>query len=289
MAPRSAPPAPALDARPAPYRTRAPASGPRAPLVFASPHSGRCYPDELISASRLGELAIRRSEDAFVDLLIDAAPAFGVGVLEATHARAYIDVNREPYELDPGMFVDPPAAIAAAYSPRVAAGLGSVARVVSDGCEIYARKLLWSEAEARIREVHAPYHAALEAMIAAEEARFGRCLLVDWHSMPSSAGAGARTADFVLGDRYGRACAPSVTEAVEAALRALGYRVARNAPFAGGYTTERHGRPASGRSALQIEIRRDLYLDETRIVPNRGFSRLKSDIERLFPVLAAVA
>lgn len=286
---RSASTPPDLDASPAPFRVREPTGGARVPLVFATPHSGRHYPAELTAASRLGDLAIRRSEDAFVDLLIDAAPESGVAVLEATHARAYIDVNREAYELDLDMFVDPPAGAAPTLSPRVAAGLGSVARVVSDGCEIYARKLRWAEAEARIRKVHQPYHAALEALISAREAAFGRCLLVDWHSMPSGAVGGGPVADFVLGDRYGHACPPAVTGAVETALSALGYRVARNVPFAGGFTTETHGRPAAGRSALQIEIRRDLYLDERRIVPNRGFGRLKSHIERLFPVLASIA
>lgn len=264
-------------------------------LVFASPHSGRDYPAELMAAAALDSAAIRRSEDAFVDELIASGPAYGAAVITARYARAFIDVNREAYELDPAMFEDELPAFARARTARVAAGLGSIARVVGEGQEIYRRKLTFAEARRRIEGAHRPYHQALAGLLEAARARHGRVALIDWHSMPSAAsGAGAappydrtrRGCDIVLGDRFGSACSPDLTRLVERQLEALGYRVARNAPYAGGYTTEFYGKPAEGVHALQIEINRAVYLDEASLTPTEGFARLKRDIERLGRTLA---
>lgn len=254
------------------------------PLVFASPHSGRLYPDDMMSAAALDAQSIRRSEDAFVDDLIDSAPAMGVATISASYARAYIDLNREPFELDPAMFADELPEFARARTARVAAGLGAIARIVSDGQEIYSRKLTFAEARQRIEGAHRPYHAALERLIDEAHAAFGFAILVDWHSMPAAAAkAGGRdhACDMVLGDRFGAACAAVLPARVEAELEGLGYRVARNTPYAGGYTTEHYGRPARRTHALQIEINRALYLDEATLQPTAGFARLKAHVDRL--------
>ena len=163
------------------------AQGVATPLVFASPHSGRVYPQELMAASVLSAQAIRRSEDALVDLLLAGAETLGVNVLTARFARAYLDVNREPYELDPAMFEDDLPAFTRGRTPKVAAGLGAIARVVAEGQEIYGRKLSFAEACDRIEGVHRPYHATLRALLAEVKAVFGRVLLMDWHSMPAAA------------------------------------------------------------------------------------------------------
>jgi len=275
----------------APFDVRRPARL-ATPFVFASPHSGRLYPPEMLAASRLDVSAIRRSEDAFVDMLADAAPEHGLPLISVRYARAYLDVNREPYELDQTMFEDELPPFARARTARVAAGLGAIARVVAEGQEIYARKLTFADARQRIETVHLPYHAALSALIAEAKAEFGVAVLIDWHSMPSAAaeaaaGRGGRTPDFVLGDRFGSACAPAVTRLAQEALEEMGYAVALNAPYAGGYTTEFYGRPAEGVHALQIEINRGLYLDERRLEPHRGFDRLRAHLDRLFAKLAA--
>ena len=257
------------------------------PLVHASPHSGRIYPAELLDASALDAAAIRRSEDALVDELVAGAPASGGVLIKATYARAYVDVNREPYELDPAMFEDELPAFAQATTARAAAGLGSIARIVAEGQEIYSRKLTFDEARRRIEDVHAPWHTALGDLLAQARDRFGAALLIDWHSMPSGAAGPARRApDFVLGDRYGASCAGGVTRLVERELEARGYVVARNAPYAGGWTTARYGRPAEGLHALQIEINRALYLDERRLEPLPTAGQLKADLDRLFAALA---
>ena len=260
------------------------------PFVFASPHSGRLYPDDMMAASVLDSAAIRRSEDAFVDALAAAGPRFGASLITATFARAYIDVNREPYELDPGMFEDELPAFARSRTARVAAGLGSIAKVVAEGQEIYHRKLTFQEARGRIDQVHRPYHEALKGLIGEARAAFGMAILVDWHSMPSAAavvddGKGRRACDFVLGDRFGASCSASVAGMVERTLAAMGYTVTRNAPYAGGYTTEFYGRPGEGVHALQIEINRALYLDERSLKRHGGFDRLSRDLERLFAAL----
>ena len=281
----------ALDIEPAFDIRRPAADGPCTPLVFASPHSGRLYPADMRASARLPGGAVRRSEDALVDRLLESAPRHGCAVIAARYARAYIDVNREPYELDASMFSDELPDYARARTARVAAGLGSIARIVAEGQEIYDRKLTFAEAELRVERVHRPYHAALSGLIAEARAKAGAAVLIDWHSMPAAATAGpgpAHGAQMVLGDRYGAACAPRLTQAVERELQAMGYRTARNAPYAGGHTTEFYGRPAEGVHALQIEISRSLYLDEASMAPSAGFKRLARDLDRLFVVLARV-
>ncbi|HEY8573140.1 N-formylglutamate amidohydrolase [Phenylobacterium sp.] len=270
-------------------RAQADGEPPPTPLVFASPHSGRLYPDDMMAAAALDAVSIRRSEDAFVDDLIAGSAGLGASVIAARFARAYIDLNREAFELDPAMFADELPEFARARTARVAAGLGAIARVVSEGQEIYARKLTFAEARARIEGAHRPYHSALTRLIAEAHAAHGFAILIDWHSMPAAAakaGGRERPCDIVLGDRFGAACAGLLTARVERELEALGYRVARNTPYAGGYTTEHYGRPARRTHALQIEINRALYLDEAKLVPTGGFDKLKGDIEALTRTLA---
>ena len=261
------------------------------PLVFSSPHSGRDYPAEFLAQSRLDPLTLRRSEDSYVDELFAAAPEHGAPLLRALFPRVFVDPNREALELDPAMFSDPLPANANANSPRVAAGLGSIARVVASGEEIYARKLSLAEAEARLDRYWRPYHAALEELLATSRRRFGHVLLIDCHSMPSVGGpmerdAGDRRLDFVLGDCHGRSCAPALTDRVEAILQADGFRVERNAPYAGGYVTQHYGRPAEGVHTLQIEVNRALYMNEANYERRPGFAALQRAIGQLIAQLA---
>jgi N-formylglutamate amidohydrolase len=277
-----------------PYEVWRP-EGPPSALVFASPHSGRHYPADMGASARLGATAMRSSEDALVDQLIAAAPRHGSTVIVARYARAYVDVNREPYELDPAMFEDELPEFARVRTARVAAGLGSIARLVAEGREIYDRKLTFAEASRRIEAVHQPYHLALHGLVEQARASHGGAILIDWHSMPGAAaghGSGAlngrRQIDMVLGDRFGSTCSEDLTLLVERELGAMGYVTARNAPYAGGYTTEAYGRPVEGVHALQIEISRALYLDEASLLPGPGFSRLARDLEHVFQRLAAL-
>jgi N-formylglutamate amidohydrolase len=258
------------------------------PLVVASPHSGKLYPEDFLEASRLDPLALRKSEDSFVHEIFANAPALGVPLIHALFPRAYVDPNREPYELDPAMFEDELPDWVNRGSARVAVGLGTIARVVADGEDIYRRKLRFAEAETRIEQLYRPYHAALERLTEATVARFGGCLLLDAHSMPSTGTRGEvprRRVDIVLGDRLGTSCHPRVTEAAEARLKALGYAVALNTPYAGGFTTRHYGRPERQRHCLQIEINRALYMDERSFAPKPYLTRLKTDMAELIACL----
>ncbi|MEL7028292.1 MAG: N-formylglutamate amidohydrolase [Pseudomonadota bacterium] len=254
---------------------------PTGPFIFASPHSGRRYPPEMMSASRLDLLSLRRSEDGFVDEIFADVVAQGSPLLAAQFPRVYVDVNREAYELDPRMFADPLPAHVNTRSTRVAGGLGTIARVVTDGEEIYRRKLTFAEAERRILACYRPYHGALSSLIDETVDEHGCAVLIDCHSMPSVGGpmdfdAGRNRTDFVLGDRYGASCAPALSSFVEHTLVARNYRVMRNNPYAGGFTTSHYGRPDRGVHALQIEINRALYMNEADVERGDGIAELRA-------------
>ena len=265
------------------------------PLVFASPHSGCDYPQDFLAASRLDPLALRRSEDSFVDEIFEAAPGLGAPLIRALFPRAFVDANREPFELDPAMFEGELPAYANTRSPRVAAGLGTIARVVANGADIYRGKLDFSEALGRIRRHYWPYHQSLTDLVERTKARFGTCILVDCHSMPSTGGplagelghrdGGAKRVDFVLGDCHGTACAPAVIQTVQASLCELGYHVARNRPYSGGFVTRHYGKPEEAVHGLQIEINRFLYMDESEIRRSAGLPRLARDMRKVIAAL----
>ncbi|HLW26192.1 MAG TPA: N-formylglutamate amidohydrolase [Kiloniellales bacterium] len=263
------------------------------PLVISSPHSGSDYPPHFLAASRLDPLMLRRSEDSFVDEIFACAPDLGAPLLRALFPRAYVDPNREPYELDPTMFDGPLPHFANTKSPRVAAGLGTIARVVANGAEIYRQKLPLSEALERIRIHYYPYHRSLSDLVAETRRRFGYCILLDCHSMPSSAsghdaGSAKHRVDFVLGDCHGTACAQIVLERASDTLSQAGFRVSRNRPYSGGFVTRHYGRPDKGVHALQIEINRALYMDEARIRRRPGLRKLAAFAPRLLEALSGV-
>ena len=260
---------------PEPFRLQRP-DPPTTPLVVSSPHSGRHYDPEFLSASVLDARRIRSSEDAHVDDLLAAVPGLGAPLLAAVYPRAWIDLNRAAEELDPAVVRDVPRPVS---NPRITSGLGVIPRVVAEGRAIYEGKIDRVEAEDRIARVWRPYHACLRDLMREAEARFGQAVLVDAHSMPHEAILGAapkgRVPDVVIGDRFGASAAPAIVDALEAILGNLGLRVARNAPFAGAYVTQAYGRPQRGWHAIQIEIDRALYMDEATLEPNAGFEDLR--------------
>lgn len=262
----------------------------RVPFVFNSPHSGRRYPASFLAASRLDQQSIRRSEDSFVDELFLPAVEAGAPLLRAHFPRAWLDVNREPYELDPKMFSGELPAYANVRSVRVVGGLGTIARVVSESEEIYARPLSVDEVLGRIEAVYMPYHRTLRQLLARTHVSFGCAVLVDCHSMPSTVRGSLLRGrpDFVLGDRHGASCSALLVDAADALLTRRGYDVSRNKPYAGGFITEHYGRPGKGLHALQIEVNRALYLDERSLQKASGFERLRRDIAALISELTRV-
>jgi N-formylglutamate amidohydrolase len=261
------------------------------PLVFSSPHSGAIYPASFLASSRLDISSLRRSEDAHVHELFALAPTLGAPLLMAHFPRAFLDLNREPYELDPRMFEDALPEFVNTRSLRVAAGLGTIPRVVADAREIYSGRLRVADALHRIDSLHKPYHAALRGLMERARRRFGVALLVDCHSMPSNvakesvSGREKRKPDFVLGDRFGASCSSDVVDAIEARLRQWGYHVQRNRPYAGGYITEHYGKPGAGWHAVQIEISRNLYMNEADLRRGVDFDLLASRLGEIVRLL----
>ncbi len=267
--------------------------------VFSSPHSGRNYLSHLMRQTRLDDREIRLSEDAYVDRLFAEAPRLGAPFLCADIPRAFIDLNRNPDELDPELIEGLRRSVS---TPRTRVGLGVIPRIVSSDQAIYSGLLSREEAESRITDFFFPYHDALQEIVDATVARLGQAVLFDCHSMPhdsmvSETFMGNIKPDIILGDRHGRACGLEIIEWTEAAFAEAGFRVAKNVQYSGAYTVQRYGLPERQRHAVQIEVDRSLYLDEASIVPNSRFDdtrrRLAGAMEHLvdlgrsrFPIVA---
>jgi len=251
-------------------------------VVVSSPHSGAHYLPDFVAQTAPPLLALRSSEDAFVDALLRSVPQMGAPLISAVAPRAFVDLNRSADELDPAV-VDGIRSRGA--NPRVAAGLGVIPRVVSEGRVIRQGKISAEEAENRLETWYRPYHAALQKLISETRAQFGRCLLLDCHSMPHEALIHARAPggllpEVVIGDRFGASCDRSIVEQVVEAFRAADFRVGLNSPFAGAFVTQHYGRPSFGQHALQIEIDRRIYMDETRVEPLSCFDEIRQRIDR---------
>ncbi|MDP3896677.1 MAG: N-formylglutamate amidohydrolase [Mesorhizobium sp.] len=261
-----------------------------APFVFNSPHSGSVYPARFLAMIRLDRHTIRRSEDCYVDELFSGAAELGAPLLAANFPRAFLDVNREPWELDPRMFSDSLPAFANTRSTRVAGGLGTIPKIVGEGQDIYSARLPVAEAISRVDTLYKPYHQRLRSLLMRTHAEFGRAVLIDCHSMPASIRIGetALRPDFIVGDRFGAAAAAGLSEQTIGILTGMGYTVAHNKPYAGGFITEHYGRPARGLHAIQIEINRGLYMNERTYQKSAGFNALRDDLTLLASRLMAL-
>ena len=244
-------------------------------MLLSVPHSGRDYPDWLVDMARSGRAPLERLEDPYVDRLIWRALGLGCGAVIARAPRAAIDCNRGEDEVDPAVIAQ---SAARAVGVRARGGLGIVpARTHSDGY-LWRRSISPTQLDERLEAAHRPYHAAIEAELAALRDRFGGAVLIDCHSMPPPKDG---VPEIVIGDRHGRSAGGRMTSEAMAIVRSEGFAAGLNHPFAGGHVLERHGNPGSGVHALQIEIDRRLYLDEDLATPGPGFDRLARLIETL--------
>lgn len=258
-------------------------------MILSSPHSGREYPAAFLAQTRLTLGQLRRAEDAYVDELLQESVALGAPLVAARYGRAYLDLNRDSDELDPAMIADPLPPSAGQASDRVAAGLGVLPRIAAHGLDIYASRLRLAEVERRVAALHTPYHAAVANLLRQARDRHGYAVLLDCHSMPTPHGGNAAPPHFVIGDLYGRTAAPQLVDSIEAAIKADGFRTARNTPYAGGYTTLRHADPAAGIHVVQIEVDRALYMDPARLTRHAGFAAISTTLRRLVSSLLALA
>jgi len=235
---------------------------PAFPVVIAVPHAGRHYSSSLIADLALPLSRVQQLEDRHADLLASPAVAQGATAFIAGHARAWIDLNRDPREIDPGMIEGVPP-VGLIHSSRARNGLGLVPRNIGGGPSLWRRKFLSDELKRRIAEFHEPYHSAIAEALAAARAHFGIAILLDCHSMPPirQSNRDILPPAIVIGDRFGRSADGVFGDMVENIARNAGFPYARNTPYAGGYGLDRHGNPRRGIHALQIEIDRSRYLD----------------------------
>jgi len=255
------------------------------PLVLDSPHSGAVYPEEF--AYRCSLPVLRRAEDAYVDELYAAAPAYGATLIGALFPRSYIDANRAADDLDPAIMARP---LPPFLKPRPVTRVGLVRRHAQPGVPIYDRKLDPDDVLARIERYHDPYHRVLDESCDRLHREFGAVWHINCHSMPSHGnrrhGRRGEHGDFVLGDRDGTTCGRDFTDFVGRFLRGLGYDVRINEGYKGVEIVRRQGRPAGNRHSLQIEVDRSLYMDQKTLEKLPGFDQLRADLAGL---VAAVA
>ncbi|MEL7032267.1 MAG: N-formylglutamate amidohydrolase [Pseudomonadota bacterium] len=253
----------------------------RAPVVFASPHSGTIYPDSMRQLLCVPLSDLQRTEDAFVDEFYRPAIQHGAILLSANYARGFVDLNRDARELDASMFHDGLPRTAGMPSARVKAGLGCLPRVGASGRDIYAAPMSKQDGQFRLDAIYDQYHQALQSQIEQLKTEWSDIVIIDCHSMPSRQPGKSSMPDIVLGDRFGSSCSSTLTSIVERRFRREGLSVTRNAPYAGGYTTRRYGRPRRGIHVLQIEINRGLYMNEMKVEKSAGFERLSTQISGL--------
>jgi N-formylglutamate amidohydrolase len=260
-----------------PFRRIGPARA-SSPVVIAVPHAGRVYPAALAATQAVPLSVLERLEDRYADRLIRAALARGAVGIVAEIARAWIDLNRAPDEVEP-----PESSDAVASSRRARIGLGLVPSRLG-GRKLFQRRPTPEEVAARLASVHQPYHQAVGDALTEAVAIHGRALLIDCHSMPPL--GGPNPAQVVVGDLHGRSAATAITQAVVETARAAGYRVALNQPYAGAYTLMRHGRTAQV-DAVQVELDRAAYLSPDLRQPGAGLDRAADLIADLCDAAAA--
>jgi N-formylglutamate amidohydrolase len=274
-----------------PYSLRQPDNAAQYPVLVTSPHSGARYPDAFLAPSRLNAHDIRQSEDMFVDDLFATATQHGASLLSALYPRAYVDLNRAPYELEQVLFKDQLPAHVDKKSTRASSGLGTVPRLVAENEPIYDGKLTFADAEKRIENIYQPFHKQMAGLLDTMTAEHGFAVLLDAHSMPSVATrhigtvTPSKRVDFVLGNRHNKACHIALTDWVKTYLENCGYAVTLNTPYAGGYITEHYGKPGRGCHALQIEINRAIYMDETSYQKTADYRALQNNMENMLAAL----
>jgi N-formylglutamate deformylase len=248
---------------------------PVTPVVVSVPHAGTQV--EGFADALAPGLDVRCDADLFVDQLYEGAPR-GAFIRAAT-SRFVCDLNRDADDVSPRAVPEHPA-------PKNSDGRGFVWEVTTTGASALARPLSLAEWRAR-KAIHDGYHGAIAAALARARARFGFAILVDGHSMPSvgrqeHADPGRPRADIVPGDRLGKSCGPALSRRVGEHFRGHGLSVTFNEPYRGGFITAHHGNPAAGVHAIQIEMRRDLYMDEATFTP------VPDKVARLRPILASL-
>ncbi len=254
------------------------------PIVMSSPHSGRCFPPEFLANSALTEKELRSSEDCFVDEIVKGASDGGIPLISMNIPRTFVDVNRDKIELDESMFFDAPETSTVQGTRRCRVGLGVVHRIVSQNKNIYDGKLSYEEVMERISRVYEPYHKRLKQLVDKCVRKFGFCLVLDCHSMPSlicNIMNETKPLDFCLCTLFDESCPIEISRFLSGKLENKGYRVEFNRPYAGAYISFNYCQPRRNIHTLQLEINRSLYMDETALQKNNDFQHVSQDINQI--------
>lgn len=260
------------------------------PLVLSIPHCGTVFPEEFLKAVRPDVQTLRKNEDIFVyDLLKPAIDEAKITAVKLNLNRAFIDVNRAKVELDPNMFFDYPREDIGLNQQRSRYGLGIIHKVTADSQPIYAGKISYKEAEERIKNVYDVYHQTLKNLIERTIAKFGFCLVLDCHSMPSkicSIISESPRIDFCLGNLFEQSCPNKISFYVENELVKREYYVSKNRPYSGAFITFNYCEPRKQSYTLQLEINRVIYADENTLEKNVNFQRVSYDLGKVVTQLA---
>ena len=250
----------------------------QSPILISSPHSGNFYPENFIDMTELSIMDLRSSEDSYIDQIFESSVDIGSHLIKAIYPRTYVDVNREPFELDPLMFKTKLPAYINTKSDRVLSGLGTIAKYAGNQKMIYKESLDFDEIINRINRIYHPYHYNLRKLIKEIINKYGFCILLDCHSMPSVGlplNYKNQKIDITLGNMNGLSCSDLLLNKINNILNNKGFNVSFNNPYAGGFITQNYGRPLNGVHAIQIEINREIYLDETNIQKKSNFHKIK--------------
>ena len=253
------------------------------PMVLSLPHSGSFLPVDFVKMSNLSEHQLHLSEDTFTDLLF-WDKSFNIPMIKANYSRAYIDVNREPLELTEKMFKDKLPLFINHFSEKAAKGFGTIPEKIKPRMKIHKYKITYDEAKKRIENVYKPFHESLTALIKETENNFGRCIVLDGHSMPFR--KWRKNYDIVIGNNFGTGSSFEHTEILQNLFKEQGFSVALNKPFSGGYTVCHYGCPELGVSAIQIEILRSLYMNEETLEKNQNFAEIQNKLHHIIKQFA---
>jgi N-formylglutamate amidohydrolase len=253
-----------------------------APILIACPHSGRNYPDELQKNLLIPLSQVREMEDFYVDEICKNAPNFGFGFIYSTIARAYIDLNRGADSLDKNLIDGVVGKIDCQYANS---GIGLIPRIVNRNQNIFKNRFKIDDINSRIENIHKPYHNAIKGHLDILQQKFGKCLLVDMHSMPNRAVL-PNQCDIVIGNAYSKSASSKTTNFFQEFFERHNLKVKINQPFSGGYTTKHHANLHNKREAIQIEINRKLYFDEQLQIKSKDFDSFSKIIGDLFKGLS---
>lgn len=263
-------------------------AGEETPLVVEVPHAGTWVPPTYLAALVAPVRALGRDADLFVDELYAGAPLEGATLLVARTSRYVLDLNRGEDDWD-----DAAVETRVGTSPPRLSGTmprGLVWRLTTEGEPALARPLKRSELEDRVRAIHRPYHEALRALLERKRNKFGFAVVLAAHSMPSSS-RGTKPedrADVVPGTQGRTTAAAGFIDAVEKLAVESGMTVRHDEPYRGGFTTKHYGRPRDGIHAVQIELARRLYMDETTLQRGPRFEATQAFCRSLVRAVGAV-